>query len=97
MTLEVPQARMEAMPVFPYSISQGGRLTTLKLGVLEHECSAHGHVWPCEWVQCGETTSISVDFQSLDTHGKAQRGPLVFTKRLRDAPLTGIRNNYQAV
>ena len=28
---------MEAMPDFPCSISQGGRLTTLQLGVLEHE------------------------------------------------------------
>ena len=37
MTLEVPQARMEAMPDFPCSISQGGRLTMLQLGVLEHE------------------------------------------------------------
>lgn len=52
---------------------------------------------PVSVVRCGETTSISVNFQSLDTHEKAQCGPLVFTKRLRDAPLTGIRNNYQAV
>lgn len=44
---------------------------------------------PVSVVQCGETTSISVNFQSLDSHEKAQRGPLVFTRRLRDAPLTG--------
>lgn len=49
---------------------------------------------PVSVVQCGETASISVNFQSLDTHEKAQPGPLMFTKRLRDAPLTGIRNNY---
>lgn len=37
---------------------------------------------PVSAVQCGETTSVSFNFQSLDTHKEAQDGPLVFTERL---------------
>ena len=37
---------------------------------------------PVSAVQCGETTSVSFSFQSLDTHKEAQDRPLVSTKRL---------------
>lgn len=78
MTFDVPQTRAEAMPAFQCSIAQGPH-NCAEIGCVLLQMNIFG---PVSAVQCGETTSVSFNFQSLDTHEEAQDGPLVFTERL---------------
>lgn len=82
MTFDVPQTRAEAMPAFQCRISQGPH-NCAEIGCVGARVLLQMNIFgPASVVQCGETTSVSFNFQSLDTHKEAQDGPLVFTERL---------------